>query len=85
MRGGVYVLGRKFTVARIFKKRYGQSYRWLIEQEHVNTPTEVIEEILPYFNLVSRQFFPLNFLPFIDCNVGLTFSPRSKTEISCLF
>ena len=78
--GKTYSFSRKISAQRIFEKRYKQSYKWFIEREHVNVPTEILEEILPYFKLESREYFPFKFLPFLWCNlcIGLTFKPRQK-------
>lgn len=46
--GGIaYSLARKISAQRIFEKRYKQSYKWFIAREHVNVPTEILEEITP--------------------------------------
>jgi ubiquinone/menaquinone biosynthesis C-methylase UbiE len=76
--GLLYSLARKISAQRIFEKRYKQPYQWFIEREHVNKPEEILEELLSYFTLKSRQFFPFLFLPFIWCNlfIGLTFTPK---------
>lgn len=76
--GWLYSFARKISAQRIFEKRYKQSYKFFIEREHVNIPHEILDEILPYFTLVSREFFPFKFSPFIWCNlcIGLTFKPR---------
>jgi ubiquinone/menaquinone biosynthesis C-methylase UbiE len=78
--GLVYSFARKISAQRIFEKKYNQPYRWFIEREHVNAPTEILEEISPYFKLESLEFFPFNFLPFIWSNlcIGLTFKPTSN-------
>lgn len=81
--GMAHQLARKISGQRFFEKRYKQPYRWFIEREHVNRPAEVLEEILHYFHLESRQFFPFNFLPFVWCNlcIGLTFKPKTEAEL----
>lgn len=78
-----YSIGRKVSVQRIFEKRYQQSYKWFIEREHVNVPQEILDEIKFYFKLVSCEFFPLKFLPYIWCNIsiGLNFKPKQQFEI----
>lgn len=78
--GLAYSFARKISAQRIFEKKYNQPYKWFIEREHVNVPTEILEEISPYFKLESLEFFPFNFLPFIWCNlcIGLTFKPISN-------
>jgi len=52
----------------------------------MNKPVEILEEILPYFKLQYRQFFPFRFLPFIWCNlcIGLTFTPRAQVEVNTI-
>ena len=79
-RGWLYSFERKISAQRIFEKRYKQSYQWFIEREHINVPQEILNEILPYFTLVSREYFPFKFTPFIWCNlcIGLTFKPRQE-------
>lgn len=82
--GGLfYNLARKFSAQRIFERRYKKPYQWFIEREHVNRPTEILEEILFYFSLESRHFFPFKFLPYIGCNlcIGLTCKPKKKAEL----
>lgn len=80
--GKAYSWARKISAQRLFEKRYKQSYNWFIEREHVNGPTEILEEILPYFELESQEFFPFRFLPFIWCNlcIGLTFKPKQQVN-----
>lgn len=81
--GGIaYTLARKLSAQKIFEKKYKQSYRWFIAREHVNVPTEIFEEITPYFILESKEFFPFKFLPFIACNlcIGLTFRPKLRMD-----
>jgi ubiquinone/menaquinone biosynthesis C-methylase UbiE len=72
-----YSLARRLSAQRIFEKRYGQSYRWFIEREHINRPAEIIEEIQRFFEIRQRRFFPLP-VPFLWCNLcmGLTLSTR---------
>ena len=40
--GLLYSLGRRFTVKRMFEKRYGVSYDWHIKSEHLNIPKEIL-------------------------------------------
>lgn len=72
-----YTLARKISAQRIFEKRYKQSYRWLIEREHINLPYEIFEELSPYFALVSSSYFPIpiKFQQFNLC-IGATFIPK---------
>jgi ubiquinone/menaquinone biosynthesis C-methylase UbiE len=74
----VYTLARRISAQRIFEKRYGQSYGWLIEREHLNRPGEIIEELRKYFTPEHRLFFPLR-IPFVFCNLCLGMTLRPKT------
>jgi SAM-dependent methyltransferase len=77
-RGLGYALARSVSSARIFKRRYRQSYRWFIEREHINSAREIMAELSKPFVLQHRQFFPLG-APLVDINlcIGLTLRPRS--------
>ena len=73
-----YTLARKLSAERLYKKRYGGSYRWFYTREHLNLPHEVLAELDPYFTIEARSFFPLPFLPFVFNNlvIGLSLVPR---------
>lgn len=74
-----YGFARLISSARLFRKRYGQSYKWLIRREHINRPWEIFEAIAPYFEITHRKYFPLG-VPLEFCNlvIGITFKPRQK-------
>lgn len=73
-----YSLARKLSAERVYKKRYGGSYRWFYTREHINRPHEILAELDPYFTVEARSFFPLPFLPFVFNNlvIGLSLVPR---------
>jgi SAM-dependent methyltransferase len=73
-----YRLARRISAQRIFEKRYRQSYRWLIEREHLNRPDEIILELRNYFTIQHRSYFPLP-LPFVFCNLCVGMNLRPKT------
>lgn len=75
--GELYSLGRRFTTKRMFEKRYGTPYEWMIEQEHCNTAQEVLVELNRRFQPRTGQFFPLR-VPLVDVNlvIGLELSLR---------
>lgn len=75
--GMLYSLARKISAQRIFEKRYQQSYQWFIEREHINTSHEIIDELLTYFIIRRRQYFPFR-IPSVNLNlcIGLTLHPR---------
>jgi ubiquinone/menaquinone biosynthesis C-methylase UbiE len=72
-----YTIARRISAQRIFEKRYRQSYRWLIEREHLNRPHEILDELRAYFKIIHRGFFPLP-IPAVACNlcIGLTLRPK---------
>ena len=73
-----YSLARKISAERLYKKRYGGDYSWFYQREHINLADEVIAELRPYFEIETRSFFPLPFLPFVFNNlvIGLALTPR---------
>lgn len=73
-----YTLARKISAERVFVKRYKQPYKWLIEREHINVPSEIFEELNRLFVIQSSTYFPIP-LPFEFCNlcIGLTLTPRT--------
>jgi SAM-dependent methyltransferase len=76
--GFVYGIGRRVSAERIFKRRYGMSYRWCIESEHVNRPDEIIQECQRLFELVRTAYFPFR-VPSTNLNlvIGLELVPRA--------
>jgi len=75
--GLAYGFARRLSAQRIFEKRYDQSYDWFIRREHLNRPSEIIQELAPHFDVLHRSFFPLK-LPLVFCNlcIGLTLRPK---------
>lgn len=76
--GLAYSLARRISAQRIFEKRYGQSYRWFIEREHINRPREILRELDACFEVTHCSHFPLG-LKSIELNlcIGLTLRPRN--------
>lgn len=81
--GLAYSLARRISARRIFEKRYGQSYDWFIQREHLNRPAEILGELSAWFEICHRQFFPLR-LPSVALNLclGLTLRPREAERSS---
>lgn len=75
--GFAYSFARRISAQQVFERRYKQSYKWLIEREHINQPKEIIWEIKKYFDIHHTAYFPL-ILPIIHLNlcIGLTLRPR---------
>jgi SAM-dependent methyltransferase len=77
-----YGLARRISAQRIFEKRYGQSYRWFIEREHLNKPAEILSELEGLFTVRHQAYFPFP-VPFEFCNLclGLTLTPKTSPRI----
>jgi ubiquinone/menaquinone biosynthesis C-methylase UbiE len=72
-----YSIARKISAQRLFEKRYKQSYRWLIEREHINLPYEIFAELSRYFDITSSSYFPIPIkLEFCNLGIGATFRPK---------
>jgi ubiquinone/menaquinone biosynthesis C-methylase UbiE len=76
-----YTIARRISAQRLFEKRYQQSYRWLIEREHLNRPREILTELRVHFNILHQSFFPIP-IPVIACNlcIGMTLQPKRPTS-----
>ena len=68
--GILYSFARKISAERIFRKRYGMSYGWLIRREHINSPAEILSAIDRNFVEIDRCYFP-SLVPIISANVCL--------------
>ncbi|HEV8524741.1 MAG TPA: methyltransferase domain-containing protein [Terriglobales bacterium] len=76
--GLAYGLARRISAQRLFEKRYGQSYAWFIEREHLNQPHEILDELNRHFEIIHRAWFPLG-VPSVELNlcIGLTLRPKT--------
>src|SRR5271166_4044331 len=63
-----YGLARRISAQRIFEKRYGMSYKWFIEREHINLPHEILEVLGKHFVVSHRRFYPFP-VPLLFCNL----------------
>ncbi len=80
--GMAYNLARFISTEQMFRKRYGQPYKWFIDSEHISIPDEIIKEVSRYFEPVHQEYFPF-MVPITDINliIGLTFKPREKAPV----
>jgi SAM-dependent methyltransferase len=71
--GLAYEIARKISAERLFRKRYKQSYRWLIQREHINSPAEILHLLKERFTEIDREYFPLK-IPATTFNlcIGIT-------------
>jgi SAM-dependent methyltransferase len=80
--GLAYELARQISTARIFQKRYGQSYGWCIRSEHVNIPAEIRAELLRLFDITNDAYFPLRVpLEAVNLVIGLTCTPKPSVGV----
>jgi SAM-dependent methyltransferase len=72
-----YGMARRISAQRIFEARYKQPYRWFIEREHINKPSEIFEELRPHFDLRTSRYFPIPVsLEFCNLCIGATLTPN---------
>lgn len=73
--GLAYELARKISAERIFQRRYGLPYGWLIRREHINSPDEILGLLSAHLTEIDRVYYPLAFLPFVGTNlcIGATY------------
>ncbi len=77
--GLLYSLGRRVSSKRIFEKRYGVDYDWMISYDHVNRAGEIIDELLARFVIEQSTYYPFK-VPSVNANVviGLTLRPAPR-------
>ena len=75
--GLVYEVARKISAERIFKKRYGLPYGWLIRREHINSPQEILKLLDDRFDEVDRTYWPLR-VPISNINLCIGTTRRKR-------
>jgi ubiquinone/menaquinone biosynthesis C-methylase UbiE len=75
--GMAYTLGRRLTTQRAFERRYGMSFDWCIQSEHVSVLPEIVHELDARFECEHTSWFP-SLLPTMHTNIcaGLTYRRR---------
>jgi len=73
--GMMYSFARNISTRRIFEKKYKMKYDWWIKSEHVNEPSEIIDELSKYFKIIDSNFFPFKIESF---NLNLVFGLTLK-------
>jgi SAM-dependent methyltransferase len=68
--GAAYTLARNISARRIFEGRYGCSYDWFIESEHVNNVWELRECLEWHFPRIKVSYWPL-LVPSVQANLVL--------------
>jgi SAM-dependent methyltransferase len=75
--GFAYEVARKISAERIFRKRYRQSYKWLIRREHINSPAEIENVLASKFRVVDREFYPMR-VPLVHLNLCVGMVARKR-------
>ena len=73
--GLLYTLGRRLTTQRVFEKRYGMSFDWCIQSEHVSTVPEIARELDTRFRREHASWFP-TMIPTVHSNICVGFTYR---------
>jgi SAM-dependent methyltransferase len=75
--GLAYEAARKISAERIFKKRYGLPYGWLIRREHINSPGEILTLLGERFDEIDRTYWPLH-VPISNVNLCIGTTRRKR-------
>lgn len=76
--GLLYEIARKISAERLFRKRYGISYRWLARREHINSPREVLSVLRRRFVETQRSYYPFA-IPIANLNLCIGSTWRKPT------
>jgi SAM-dependent methyltransferase len=79
--GWAYTLGRNLTSRRIFERKFGKKFDWMMAYDHVNNVQEVLTEIRKKFCVERIAYFPMR-LPSVHMNliIGLELRPLQTHE-----
>ncbi len=66
--GAAYTLGRNLTARRIFERKFGKNFDWVIAYDHINNAREVLSEIRKKFHVERIVYFPTR-VPSVHVNV----------------
>ena len=76
--GIAYEFARQISSARIFRRRYKMPYRWVMQREHLNSPSEIISVLRDGFDEIDRTYFPINAIPAVSANLCLGITCRRR-------
>jgi ubiquinone/menaquinone biosynthesis C-methylase UbiE len=79
--GLAYELARKISAKRVFESLYKVSYAPIIQSEHVNKASEILEELSANFDIEKRTFWPL-VVPIKSINLVIALSCRPKNMLT---
>lgn len=80
--GKLYLFARSISSKPVFEKRYGLDYGTVVKVDHCNVPSEVTEELMYYFRITKKTFYPF-LIPSVNLNwaIGMVLKPISKIEV----
>jgi SAM-dependent methyltransferase len=66
--GLLYALGRNFSSRRIFERKFGRHFDWIMNYDHVNDAQEVLSELGKRFHQEQIAYFPAQ-VPSVHLNL----------------
>jgi SAM-dependent methyltransferase len=75
--GLAYEIARKISAERLFRAKYKVPYRWLVRREHINSPAEILQQIMRKFEIFDTAYFPLH-VPLVNLNLCIGVTARKK-------
>jgi SAM-dependent methyltransferase len=75
--GLAYEIARKISAERLFRAKYKLPYRWLARREHINSPAEIIQQIMRKFEIFDTAYFPLR-VPLVHVNLCIGVTARKS-------
>lgn len=75
--GLAYEIARKLSAERLFRAKYKVPYRWLARREHINSPAEIMQQIMRKFEIFDTAYFPLH-VPLVNVNLCIGVTARKS-------
>lgn len=76
--GIAYEFARQISSARMFRRRYKMPYTWVMQREHINSPSEILSVLTQGFDEIDRTYFPLRVVPTTTTNLCLGITCRRR-------
>jgi SAM-dependent methyltransferase len=76
----LYTLGRRFSSARAYRRRFGDGFREIMRVEHVSSAAEIVVELDRHFRACHTRFFPFDWHRLgvgLNLLAGYRMTPRS--------
>ncbi len=75
--GLAYTLARKISAERLFRRRFGSDYTFIVQNEHVSTFREIEVELGYRFRVVHSRYFPWR-VPLATANLCVAMRLRAR-------